>query len=47
MCCWLVRDRLTLVRVSSVRSMGIDNSGKYLVTAGADRKVKVRCCSAH
>ncbi|KAF4323534.1 hypothetical protein BBO99_00003117 [Phytophthora kernoviae] len=24
-----------------IRSMGIDNSGKYLVTAGADRKVKV------
>ncbi|KAL4127848.1 hypothetical protein PRIC2_006845 [Phytophthora ramorum] len=24
-----------------IRSMGIDNSGKYLVTAGADRKVKI------
>ncbi|KAG7400768.1 hypothetical protein PHYBOEH_004574 [Phytophthora boehmeriae] len=24
-----------------IRSMGIDNSGKYLITAGADRKVKV------
>lgn len=37
-------DRLTLIFSwhDTVRSMGIDNSGKYLVTAGADRKVKVR-----